>query len=113
MMNIYIGTSGYQYKDWYRDFYPADLPKQRWLEYYASKFNTIEINNSFYRLPDTKTFAKWRDETPDGFVFSIKGSRYITHQLRMREPEGPVGRIFERAAVLGPKLGVVLWQFPE
>jgi uncharacterized protein YecE (DUF72 family) len=113
MKTAFVGTSGYQYKGWTEKFYPAEIKKRDWLPYYASRFNTVEINSSFYRLPEESTFARWRAETPEGFVFAIKGSRYLTHRLRMREPEEPIDRLFGRARALGPKLGVVLWQFVD
>jgi uncharacterized protein YecE (DUF72 family) len=113
MKNIYVGTSGYQYKGWTDKFYPEDVKKKDWLPYYASRFNTVEINSSFYRLPAASTFAGWRDATPSNFVFTIKGSRFVTHQKRLREPEEPIERLFTAAAELGPKLGCVLWQFVE
>jgi uncharacterized protein YecE (DUF72 family) len=112
-MKAYVGTSGFQYRGWAGDFYPEGLPQRRWLEHYAQRFNTVEINSTFYRLPGSKTFDSWRERTPDGFVFSLKGSQYITHRERLRSATGSVARFFERASALGPKLGVVLWQFPE
>lgn len=113
MRGAYIGTSGFQYKSWGGDFYPDDVPQRRWLEYYASQFNSVEINSSFYRLPSAQTFRRWREAVPDGFRYAIKGSRYVTHQLRLRSPEEAVAALFERASELGAKLGVVLWQLPE
>jgi uncharacterized protein YecE (DUF72 family) len=113
MKQIYVGTSGYQYKGWAEEFYPEHVKKKDWLQYYASQFNSVEINASFYRLPEANTFAKWRGETPAGFVFAIKGSRYVSHRRRLREPEEPVDRLFSRAVELRDKLGVVLWQFVE
>jgi uncharacterized protein YecE (DUF72 family) len=112
-MKAYVGTSGYQYKAWNHDFYPDHVRQKDWLKYYATQFNSVEINASFYRLPAASTFAKWRDEVGSDFVFVIKGSRYVTHQLRLREPEEPIERLFSRTTELGDKLGAVLWQFVE
>lgn len=111
MKHVHVGTSGYQYKGWTEKFYPEEVKKKDWLPYYASRFNSVEINASFYRLPEAKTFAKWRDAVPANFCFAIKGSRYVTHMKRLREPEEPIDRLFSRAAELGDKCGVVLWQF--
>lgn len=111
-MPLLVGTSGWQYKDWRGDLYPAGLPQRLWLEEYARHFTTVENNNSFYRLPETATFADWRDRTPDGFVMAVKASRYLTHIKRLRDPEEPVGRLMRRAAGLGERLGPVLLQLP-
>jgi uncharacterized protein YecE (DUF72 family) len=73
-----IGCSGWQYKHWRGDFYPSDLPQSRWLPYYASHFNTVEVNNTFYRLPEASTFAAWRQRAPRGFIFAVKASRYLS-----------------------------------
>jgi uncharacterized protein YecE (DUF72 family) len=107
-----IGTSGWQYRDWRPGFYPAKLPQKSWLEYYASQFQVVEINNAFYRLPERDTFAQWRDRTPDDFEFAVKMSRYLTHVKRLKEPEEPVARFLGRAEALGSKLGPVLIQLP-
>ena len=107
-----VGTSGWQYDGWRDRFYPGEVPKRRWLEYYATRFNTLEVNNTFYRLPDAKTFANWATRVPDDFAFAIKASRYLTHYKRLHEPEEPVERLLNRATELGTRLGVVLLQFP-
>ncbi|GGM14591.1 DUF72 domain-containing protein [Dactylosporangium sucinum] len=109
---IHVGTSGWQYRDWRGPFYPRDLPQRLWLERYAGAFDTVEVNNAFYRLPERSTFEGWRDRTPDDFVVTVKASRYLTHIRRLREPEEPVHRLLDRAAGLGSKLGPVLLQFP-
>jgi uncharacterized protein YecE (DUF72 family) len=109
---MYIGTSGWQYADWRGRFYPAGTPQRRWLEHYASRFATVEVNNAFYRLPERDTFASWRDRTPDDFVLAVKMSRYLTHIKRLRDPAEPVARFLDRAAGLGDKLGPVLLQLP-
>jgi uncharacterized protein YecE (DUF72 family) len=110
---IWIGTSGWQYRDW-RDgtFYPTGLPQRRWLEFYATRFPTVEVNNTFYSLPKESTFERWRDETPDGFVVTVKASRYITHIRRLREAGESVELFWSRVRLLGPKLGPVLFQLP-
>lgn len=108
-----IGTSGWQYRDWGNGtVYPAGLPQRRWLEAYAERFATVEVNNAFYRLPERKTFDKWRQRTPDGFVVAVKMSRYLTHVKRLKEPTEPVTRFLDRAAGLGDRLGPVLLQLP-
>lgn len=106
---LIVGTSGWQYRDWKGPFYPPGVAQ---LPYYASHFSTVELNNSFYRLPPRETFAKWRAETPDGFVFAVKVSRYLTHIKRLRDPEEPVARFLAAAGGLGDKLGPVLLQLP-
>ncbi|MFI1973208.1 histidine kinase [Streptomyces cinnamoneus] len=111
-MPLLVGTSGWQYKDWRGDLYPADLPQRLWLEEYAARFTTVENNNAFYRLPKPETFADWRERTPDGFVMAVKASRYLTHIKRLREPEEPVDRLMRHASGLGERLGPVLLQLP-
>ncbi len=110
--SIYIGTSGWHYDHWEGPFYPPDLPKDAFLAHYAERFCTVEINNSFYRLPTEKTLARWREATPDDFVFSAKASRYLTHMKKLKEPEEPLERLFGRLSVLGDKLGPILFQLP-
>jgi uncharacterized protein YecE (DUF72 family) len=109
---IRIGTSGWQYAHWKGRFYPRDLPQRAWLEYYAERFPTVEINNSFYMQPKPASFEGWRDRTPPGFLFAVKAHRYITHLKRLKDPEEPVARFMEGARLLGPKLGPVLYQLP-
>lgn len=109
---LMIGTSGWQYADWRGDFYPAGLPVRTWLEHYASRFATVEVNNAFYRLPEQATFASWRDRTPDDFRIAVKMSRYLTHIKRLRDPAEPVARFLDRADGLGRKMGPVLLQLP-
>jgi uncharacterized protein YecE (DUF72 family) len=93
-------------------FYPQDLPESRWLSHYASHFSTVELNNTHYILPEAKTFENWRDNSPEGFLYAVKASRYLTHMKKLKDPEEPLGRLFERATLLGPKLGPVLYQLP-
>jgi uncharacterized protein YecE (DUF72 family) len=109
---VWVGTSGWQYKDWRGRFYPKKLPQRLWLEHYVERFATVEVNNAFYRLPDKSVFEQWHDRTPSDFVVTVKASRYLTHIKRLREPEEPVHRLMERAAGLGERLGPVLLQLP-
>jgi uncharacterized protein YecE (DUF72 family) len=107
-----VGTSGWQYDDWRPDVYPEGLPKSRWLMRYGELFDTVEVNNTFYRLPAEETFRRWAASTPPDFRFAVKASRYLTHMKRLRLPKQPVRLLLERAQLLGPKLGPVLLQLP-
>ena len=110
---IRIGISGWTYAPWRGVFYPKDLPHKRELAYAAGRFRSIEINGTFYGLQRPDAFARWRDETPDGFVFAVKGLRYITHMLRLKDVATPLANFFASGLLrLGPKLGPILWQFP-
>jgi uncharacterized protein YecE (DUF72 family) len=109
---IRIGCSGWQYRHWRGEFYPADLEQKHWLEYYASRFDTVEINNTFYRLPEASAFAAWRRRAPDGFLYAIKASRFLTHMKKLNAPKEPLERLFSRAQLLGRHLGPVLYQLP-
>jgi uncharacterized protein YecE (DUF72 family) len=111
-MPMLIGTSGWQYRDWRGGLYPREVPARRWLEHYATRYLTVENNNSFYRLPPRETFESWRARTPDDFVMAVKASRYLTHVRRLRDPAEPAARLLGAAAGLGPKLGPVLLQLP-
>jgi uncharacterized protein YecE (DUF72 family) len=111
-VTAYVGTSGWQYRDWRGPFYTADLAQNRWLEYYAARFATVEVNNTFYRLPERSTFEEWAARTPDDFVIAMKASRYLTHIRRLRDPSEPVIRMLDRARGLKQKLGPVLLQLP-
>jgi len=106
-----IGTSGWSYPGWRQGFY-AGVPRRRWLEHCARQFTAIEVNATFYRLLRPATYQGWRGQTPDGFVFAIKGSRFVTHLRRLQQPEQPVALQRERTAGLGDKLAAVLWQLP-
>jgi uncharacterized protein YecE (DUF72 family) len=108
----HVGCSGWQYKHWRGSFYPADLPQARWFEHYASVFDTVEINNSFYRLPERETFARWAARAPARFVFAVKASRFLTHMKKLKDPEQPIDRLFASLAGLGRRLGPVLYQLP-
>jgi len=109
---ILVGTSGWQYADWRGDLYPRDVPQRSWLRFYAARFPTVEVNNTFYRLPEERTFARWREQTPPGFVMTVKASRYVTHVRRLRDVAEPIRTMLERAAGLGDRLGPVLFQLP-
>ena len=107
-----VGCSGWQYRHWRGDFYPDTLPQSRWFDHYASVFDTVEINNTFYRLPERATFATWAERAPSGFEFAIKASRFLTHMKKLKDPEEPVERLFSRMSALGSHLGPVLYQLP-
>ncbi|UCE85645.1 MAG: DUF72 domain-containing protein [Deltaproteobacteria bacterium] len=107
-----VGTSGYHYAHWQRVFYPDELPTAQWLRYYASRFDTVEINNTFYRLPEPETFDAWRDQVSAGFCFALKFSRFGTHVKRLRAPREPIERFLERARRLKRQLGPILVQLP-
>ena len=110
---IRIGISGWAYAPWRGVFYPKGLAGKSELAYASRQFPSIEINGTFYGLQKPDVFARWRDETPDGFVFSVKGSRYITHLKRLRDIETPLANFLASGLMrLGPKLGPILWQFP-
>jgi len=109
---LYIGTSGWQYTHWRRVFYPDKLPQREWLSYFAERFQTVEVNNTFYNLPEKSVFGQWRQNTPADFIFALKMSRYLTHLKRLHDPGEPVQRFMERAAALGPKCGPILLQLP-
>ena len=107
-----IGTSGYNYAEWKGSFYPEKMPAAKMLPYYAERFSTVEINYTFYRMPSEKTIGGWVEATPDGFLFTLKASRRITHHAKLRDCDELAGLLFERARGLGDKLGIVLFQLP-
>jgi uncharacterized protein YecE (DUF72 family) len=109
---VWIGCSGWEYKHWRGDFYPADLPRARWFEHYAATFDTVEINNTFYRLPEAATFASWAARAPVRFLYAVKASRFLTHMKKLKDPEEPIDRLFEHMRPLGRRLGPVLYQLP-
>jgi uncharacterized protein YecE (DUF72 family) len=111
-MTVRIGTSGWVYNHWRGVLYPADLSAREWFATYAAVFDTVEINNSFYRLPSLATFTAWREQAPPGFLYAVKASRFLTHMKKLKDPEEPVRRFFERATQLGPTLGPALYQLP-
>ena len=111
--SIYIGISGWRYEPWRGVFYPKDLAQSRELEYASRQLPTIEINGSFYSLQRPDSYAAWYAATPPGFVFACKGNRFLTHILRLKEPEGPVANVLASGVFeLREKLGPFLWQFP-
>jgi uncharacterized protein YecE (DUF72 family) len=111
-LQYYIGTSGWHYDHWRQLFYPDKLPKAKWLEFYSRHFTTVELNNSFYRLPSEEAFANWRDSSPANFTFAVKVSRFITHIKRLKNSEEPVDTFLGRAKILKQKLGPLLYQLP-
>jgi uncharacterized protein YecE (DUF72 family) len=112
LMRVQIGTSGWVYQHWRGIFYPDHLRQSDWFAYYAQLFDTVEINNSFYRLPSVAAFAAWRLQAPPDFVYAVKASRFLTHMKKLRDPGEPLERFFERVRYLGPTLGPVLYQLP-
>src|SRR5688500_12904219 len=112
MMEMLAGTSGYSYKEWLGSFYPEKLPAKEMLRYYAGHFPTVEINNTFYRMPAEAMLAGWAKEVPASFTFTLKAPQRITHQKRLREAEQEVAEFLRRAAALGGQLGVILFQLP-
>jgi uncharacterized protein YecE (DUF72 family) len=111
---VHIGCSGWNYSHWRERVYPKGLPQRRWLEHYARLFRTVEINNTFYRLPRREAVAAWVKESPPGFLFAVKASRYLTHVKRLQDMGRGVERFYERIEPLlrSPKMGPVLWQLP-
>jgi uncharacterized protein YecE (DUF72 family) len=112
MAGLWIGTSGWVYRHWVGVFYPRDLRSDEYLPFYAQRFATVEVNFSFYRLPERTVFEAWRRQTPPGFVFAVKGSRFLTHMKKLKDPEEPLERLMDHAAGLQEKLGPVLFQLP-
>lgn len=112
MGEVRIGTSGWAYKDWNGPFYPDEVKAKDRLAYISRRFPTLEINASFYRMPTDKAVAGWREQTPDGFLFAWKASRYITHNKKLTDPEDSLAYMFARIAGLGDKIGPVLFQLP-
>lgn len=110
--DVAIGTSGWVYRDWRDRVYPEGMPQRQWLGYLSNRFRSIEINASFYRLPSPETFEGWARQVPEGFVFAVKMSRFLTHLRRLREPHEPLERFWSAASRLGPALGPVLFQLP-
>jgi uncharacterized protein YecE (DUF72 family) len=110
---VWIGTSGWVYKHWIGSFYPRGMSDAERLRFYAARFDTVEVNFSFYRLPERKVFEQWRAQTPDDFLFAVKGSRYLTHMKKLKDPEEPLNRLLDRAEGLGKQLGPILFQFPH
>jgi uncharacterized protein YecE (DUF72 family) len=111
-MNTYIGTSGWSYPHWKGIFYPAHTANRNFLSYYVREFNTVEVNNTFYGLPSEKTIHTWRETAPEGFVFSVKASKSITHLQRLRDPRPALDTLLDRIRDLGSALGPILFQLP-
>ena len=109
---LQIGTSGYYYDHWRGVFYPRDLPKQHWFAYYARHFDTVEINNTFYHLPQAQSFDKWREQAPPHFCYALKFSRYGSHLKRLQEPHASIARFLEGAHRLRDCLGPILVRLP-
>jgi uncharacterized protein YecE (DUF72 family) len=112
MATFWIGTSGYNYKEWRGPFYPSDLPEQEMLKFYAQRLATVEINYTFYRMPTVRVLQGWSKETPENFVFTLKAPRRITHELRLRDAADPLQYFCDTAKVLKQKLGGLLFQLP-
>lgn len=110
--DIRIGTSGWDYRHWRKILYPEALPRQAWLDFYSETFDTVEVNSTFYRLPKTEFVENWKATTPEGFVFAVKGSRYLTHLKRLGDTGESLDRFFDLLGHLGDKAGPILWQLP-
>lgn len=111
-MTLYVGTSGYSYKEWKGSFYPEKIPAKEMLTYYATRLPAVEINNTFYRLPQKGVLENWKEQVPAGFKFSVKASQRITHFKRLKETEEETRFLLDTAAALGDRLGPVLFQLP-
>ncbi len=111
-MELHVGTSGYSYKEWKGSFYPDKMPAKDMLAFYGQHFSTVEINNTFYRLPRADVLESWASQVPDSFRFSVKASRRITHLKRLKEVEEPTAYLMKTLETLGDKLGIVLFQLP-
>jgi uncharacterized protein YecE (DUF72 family) len=107
-----IGTSGWHYKHWKGPFYPEKLPASKMLDWYTQHFDTVELNNTFYRLPTEKGVTEWRESTPSGFCFAAKGSRFLTHMKKLKDPVPGIANYFARVDLLGRKLGPIVFQLP-
>src|SRR5689334_16637327 len=112
MQRFWIGTSGYNYPEWRGSFYPEKLPAAKMLPFYAAAFNTVEINYTFYRMPNERILAGWSQETPEGFRLTLKAPKRITHDARLRDCEDSLSYFLRVAGTLGPKLGALLFQLP-
>jgi uncharacterized protein YecE (DUF72 family) len=111
-LNILVGTSGWSYKEWKGSFYPAKLPAEEMLRFYAGRFPTVEVNNSFYRIPAERVLAGWADQVPEQFRFVLKASRRITHNNRLSDEDGSLGYFLRAVNPLGQRLGPTLFQLP-
>jgi len=111
-MNLYVGTSGYSYKEWKGTFYPEDLPEKQMLRFYGERFRAVEINNTFYRMPKPAVLECWASEVPADFKFVLKASQRITHMQRLKDADGSVEYLLKVAAALKERLGPLLFQLP-
>lgn len=111
-MKVHIGCSGWNYKEWQGEFYPEKLAKKNWLEYYSEKFDTVEVNNTFYRFPKEEHLENWRETVPEDFLFTLKGSRYVSHMKKLKGVKESVQKFSDAAHLLKEKLGCILWQLP-
>lgn len=109
---IHIGTSGFHYRHWVGPFYPEDLRAEEWLPYYAERFTSLEVNNSFYRLPAKSTVKKWLDAVPSDFIFTVKANRFITHMKKLKDPKASNARFLDWVKCFGKQLGPILFQLP-
>lgn len=109
---VHIGCSGWNYDHWKGLFYPEKSSSGQWFKEYSAVFSTVEINNTFYRLPGQSTFRKWHDQAPPGFIYAVKANRFITHMKKLKDPKEPVGRFLEQARALAGHLGPILFQLP-
>lgn len=107
-----IGTSGWNYQHWRGRFYPEELPASRWFEHYCREFDTVEVNNTFYQLPEEHTFDHWRRQAPPGFLYAVKANRFLTHLKKLKEPAEPLERFLDRCRRLKEHLGPILYQLP-
>lgn len=112
MDKIRIGCSGWNYRHWREAFYPKGLPARRWFDFYAEHFDTVEINNSFYRLPTPEIFARWRDQAPPGFCYAVKANRFLTQAKKLKDCAEPLERMMASFCALGDRLGPILYQLP-
>ncbi|AVR45150.1 DUF72 domain-containing protein [Christiangramia fulva] len=113
MMEVYIGCSGWNYRDWKGNFYPENIPQKEWLEYYMEHFNTVEVNNTFYRTPKDSTVVKWKKQAyGKDFNFTLKGNRYVTQMKKLHDVEDSVEKFYHTSDLMKTKLGCVLWQLP-
>ncbi len=112
LSQLWIGTSGWHYKHWVGNFYPFKLPAAKMLAHYCQHFDTVELNNSFYHLPKESALHAWRDETPEGFCFAAKGSRFLTHMKKLKDAEAGLKRFLDCIEILRQKLGPILFQLP-
>jgi uncharacterized protein YecE (DUF72 family) len=111
-MNLFVGTSGYSYKEWKGNFYPEDLPDKKMLSYYSERFSTVEINNTFYRMPKKEVFESWKEQVPGNFKFILKAPKLITHIKPLKDKESAVEYFLKTSSALDKKLGVYLFQLP-